>query len=68
MLDRQKIEAVLTRRFTGATRPQIAAATNAIMGMDDEWEEIPGHQIDDVARAVDRGAELRFFRRRESSA
>ena len=67
MLDRQKIEAILSRRFPGATHPQIAAAANAIMGMDDEWEELPGHQIGDATREVDRGAELRFFRRRESS-
>jgi hypothetical protein len=67
MLDRQKIEAILSRRFAGATRAQIAAAANAIMGMDDEWEELPSHHIGDAAREVDRGAELRFFRRRESS-
>ena len=67
MLDRQKIEAILARRFPGATRVQIAAAANAIMGMDDEWEELPGHQIGDVPREIDPGAELRFFRRRESS-
>ena len=42
MLDRQKIEAILTRRFPGATLAQVAAATNAIMGLDDEWEEVPG--------------------------
>ena len=68
MLDRQKIEAILTRRFPGATRPQIAAAANAIMGMDDEWEELPWHELGDRARKGDRGAELRFFRRRESPA
>ena len=67
MLDRQKIEAILSRRFPGATRPQIAAAANAIMGMEDEWEELPGLQLGDAAREVDRGAEIRFFRRRASS-
>ena len=67
MLDRQKVEAILSRRFPDATRAQIAAAANAIMGMDDEWEELPGHRIGDVAREADRGAELRLFRRRESS-
>jgi hypothetical protein len=40
MLDRQKVEAVLTRRFPGAPRDQVAAATNAIMGLSDEWEEV----------------------------
>lgn len=67
MLDRQKIEAILARRFPGAAPAQVAAATNAIMGMDDEWEELPSHHIRDAAREVDRGAEIRFFRRRESS-
>ena len=42
MHDRQKIEAVLSRRFAGATAGQIAAAANAIMGLDDEWEEVLG--------------------------
>ena len=36
MLDRLKIETILTRRFPGATLAQVAAATNAIMGLDDE--------------------------------
>jgi hypothetical protein len=40
MLDRQKVEAILSRRFAGATRIQIAAAANAIMGLSDEWEEM----------------------------
>jgi hypothetical protein len=66
MFDRPKIEAILWRRFPGATRAQIAAAANAIMGMDDEWEELPRHRIIDVVREADHGADLRFFRRRES--
>jgi hypothetical protein len=40
MLDRDKIVAVLERRFPGAAPGQIAAATNAIVGLDDEWEEL----------------------------
>jgi len=68
MLDRQKIETILTRRFQGAPRDQVAAAANAIMGLDDEWEEIAG---DETSRSGDhvprpRDQELRFFRRRES--
>jgi hypothetical protein len=39
MLDRQKIETILMRRFPGATHATVAAATNAIMGLDDEWQE-----------------------------
>ena len=33
MLDREKVEAILTRRFPAATPGQIAAATNAIMAL-----------------------------------
>ena len=40
MLDRQKVEAILRRRFAGASPTEIAAAANAIMGLDDEWEEV----------------------------
>jgi hypothetical protein len=77
MLDRQKVETILTRRFPGATRRQVAAAANAVMGLDDEWEEIVGksqelgyHYSDDcrdicyLAREFDRGSEFRIFRRR----
>jgi hypothetical protein len=64
MLDRQKIEAILTRRFPGATRAAVAAAANAIMGLGDEWEE-EEVDISHLAGEFDRGAEFRFFRRRE---
>jgi hypothetical protein len=40
MLDREKIVAVLKKRLAGAGLDQIAAATNAIVGLDDEWEEL----------------------------
>lgn len=76
MVDRQKVEAVLTRRFPGAGHRQISAAANAIVGLDDEWEEVvdrklgyyDGSDCRDVcylAREFDRGAELRVFRRRD---
>lgn len=41
MVDREKVVAVLKRRFPGATAEQVAAATNAIVGLDDEWVELP---------------------------
>ena len=76
MLDRQKIEAVLRRRFPGATDQQIATAANAIMGLDDEWEEVSDagrefgyhystecRDICFLAREFDRGAEFRVWRR-----
>jgi hypothetical protein len=41
MRDRQKLEILLMRRFPGSTHEQIAAAVNAIMGLEDEWEDVP---------------------------
>ena len=41
MLDREKVVAVLKRRFPGSTIAQVAAAANAIVGLDDEWLEVP---------------------------
>ena len=79
MLDRQKLEAVLARRFPGSPRDQVAAAVNAIMGLSDEWEEVlQDHRqfgyhysgecgnICYLAREVEDGAEFRLFRRRET--
>lgn len=40
MIDRQKVEAILRRRFPGASWTEIAAAANAIMGLGDEWQEV----------------------------
>ena len=77
MLDRQKLETVLTRRFPGASHDQIAAAANAIMGLEDEWEEVVGQEqelgyhfsvqcscICYLAREVEQGAEFRLLKRR----
>ena len=41
MPDREKVVAVLRRRFPGAAIEQVAAAANAIVGLEDEWLEIP---------------------------
>src|SRR5262245_65882676 len=65
MIDRQKLETVLHRRFPGATAAQIAAAANSIMGLEDEWEELGGVDIGALAREAESGAELRVLRRRE---
>ena len=78
MLDRQKLEAILTRRFPGSTPQQLAAATNAIMGLADEWEEVLhderqfGYHFSSecgnicyLAREAEDGAEFRLFKRRE---
>lgn len=66
MLDRQKLETLLARRFPGANAAQIAAAANAIMGLADEWEEVR-NDICYLAREADRGAEFRILRRRREA-
>jgi len=63
MLDRQKLEAILVRRFPGASIGQVAAAANAIMGLGEEWEEIVEAPTCTAARSRD-GDDLRIFRRR----
>ena len=77
MLDREKLETLLSRRFPGASGDQVASAANAIMGINDEWEEVVGQEHDlgyhfsvqcsdicSLARDVKQGAEFRLFRRR----
>ena len=64
MLDRQKLETVLSRRFSGAAKEQIAAAANAIMGLDEEWEEVQCHDFSALSAQVQEGAEFRLLRRR----
>ena len=68
MLDRQKVESILSRRFPGSSRDQVAAAANAIMGLSDEWEEVASDRahFSHLAREADDGLELRLFRRREA--
>jgi hypothetical protein len=79
MLDRQKIETILMRRFPGVSASAIAAAANAIMGLGDEWEEILAenralgcHTSADcrdvcyLAQEFERGEGYRLFRRREA--
>ena len=49
MIDREKVLAVLHKRFPGALPDQLAAAANAIVGLPDEWvdvtarQPVPGH-------------------------
>ena len=63
MIDRQKVETVLRRRFPGANWDQIAAAANAIMGLGDEWEEVPRPDLRRLDRQMRDGIAFRFFRR-----
>ena len=52
MVDREKVLAVLRRRFPGATDAQTAAAANAIVGLDDEWREVECTDLGAAARAA----------------
>jgi hypothetical protein len=62
MRDRQKLEILLARRFPGSTHEQIAAAVNAIMGLEDEWEDVPPDS-ELIRKEVDY-SEYRLLRRR----
>ena len=74
MVDRLKVETILSRRFPGASDRQIADAANALMGLGDEWEEVV-HQSGErgpvtppeVYRSgqADGWSRFRLFRRRE---
>ena len=79
MVDRQKLETLLARRFPGATAHQIASAANAIMGLEDEWEEVASESADfgfhfsarcvdicAVAREAEDGTEFRILKRKAS--
>jgi hypothetical protein len=44
MIDREKVLAVLHKRFPGSTLEERAAAANAIVGLDDEWEDVTARQ------------------------
>jgi len=77
MVDREKVLAVLAKRFPGASADQMAAAANAIVGLEDEWEEVTereeqlGYHVSAacsdicyIAQQVERGDAFRFFRKR----
>lgn len=63
-MDRQKVETILLRRFPGATRVQVAVSANAIMGLDEEWEEVQCHDFERLAAQRAEGEEFRVLRRR----
>jgi hypothetical protein len=70
MVDREKIVAVLKKRFAGAGADQIAAAANAIVGLDDEWEELTVTEARPCAkscyllRQTEAGVGFKVYRRR----
>ncbi len=78
MIDRDKVVAVLRRRFSDATSDIIASTANAIVGLDDEWEEVTervgefGFSVSPdckdicyLAEEIQNGALVRVYRRRE---
>lgn len=68
MIDREKVIAVLRRRFPTAAPTDIAAAANAIVGLDDEWQ--PVAETTTLMELVDclrRGREFRLLEKRTDS-
>jgi hypothetical protein len=71
MLDREKVVSVLKRRFPDSTTAQVAAAANAIVGLEDEWMELPLMPGGDIGicrngcflQQVLQGREIRVFSR-----
>jgi hypothetical protein len=66
MMDREKVLAVLTKRFPHAEAAARAAAANAILGLGDEWEEVTGDELSHLAQQMKHGNTFRLFRRRVS--
>jgi hypothetical protein len=44
MIDREKVLAVLHKRFPGSSLEERAAAANAIVGLTDEWVDVTARQ------------------------
>ena len=81
MVDREKVLAVLQKRFPGSTADQRAAAANAIVGLDEEWVDVTGREAEfgynfssqcvDIcflADQHDQGSEFRILMRRPTDA
>ncbi len=49
MIDREKVLTVLRRRFPGASDHDVAAAANAIVGLEDEWDDVTAREPDLLA-------------------
>jgi hypothetical protein len=77
MIDREKVLAVLQKRFPGSGLDQLAAAANAIVGLDDEWMDVTGREMElgyhfsiqcseicYIADQVQQGAQFLLFMRR----
>jgi hypothetical protein len=65
MIDREKVLAVLAKRFPHAAREETAAAANAIVGLEEEWEEVSADDFGHLAQHSEPGEGFRLFRRRQ---
>jgi hypothetical protein len=63
MVDREKVLAVLRRRFPGAPDTQTAAAANAIVGLDEEWQEVDCTDLRELMERLRSGHEFRLLER-----
>jgi len=63
MVDREKVLAVLRRRFPGASDSATAAAANAIVGLEDEWQEVETADLHDLIERLRSGHEFRLLER-----
>ncbi len=63
MVDREKVLSVLRRRFPGAPKAETAAAANAIVGLDDEWQEVECTDLRDLVERLRNGHEFRLLER-----
>ena len=63
MVDREKVLAVLRRRFPGAADTDTAAAANAIVGLDEEWREVECTDVHELIERLRAGHEFRLLER-----
>lgn len=63
MVDREKVLAVLRRRFPGASESETAAAANAIVGLDEEWREVDCTDLRELVERLRSGHEFRLLER-----
>jgi hypothetical protein len=81
MIDREKVLAVLHKRFPGSTPEERAAAANAIVGLGDEWMDVSSREpelgyhfsvqcseICFLADQVQQGAQFRLLMKRPAES
>lgn len=81
MIDREKVLAVLQKRFPSSTSEQRAAAANAIVGLDEEWVDVTAREAEfgfnfssqcaDICFLADQrqqGAEFRILMKRPTES